>query len=188
MPASTSPSQWQLLFKIALDIFAEANAAIGHLPEWSFGGGTALMLQIEHRESHDVDLFISDPQLLPYLNPETQEYNVSCKPDSYETDGARSLKLSFDGVGEIDFISCTSITSNPVCSRRIEGHDIKLETAAEIIAKKIYYRGARALRHVKGLDREFVQKVISQLMLYETNDGLKDEAQAITTDLLARAL
>ncbi|WP_457663786.1 hypothetical protein [Sinorhizobium medicae] len=30
------------------------------------------MLQIDHRESFDVDIFLDDPQLLPYLNPKKQ--------------------------------------------------------------------------------------------------------------------
>lgn len=62
------------------------------------------MLQIDHRESHDVDLFIRDPQVLPYLNPETQGYALDIMPGSYVSDGVGSLKIVFDGVGEIDFI------------------------------------------------------------------------------------
>ena len=34
------------------------------------------MLQIDHRESHDIDLFLSDPQFLPYLNPETEGFEL----------------------------------------------------------------------------------------------------------------
>lgn len=30
------------------------------------------MLQIDHRESDDIDIFLDDPQVLPFLNPETQ--------------------------------------------------------------------------------------------------------------------
>jgi hypothetical protein len=36
----------------------------------AFGGGTAMMLQIDHRESHDVDIFLTDPQLLASLDPQ----------------------------------------------------------------------------------------------------------------------
>jgi hypothetical protein len=28
------------------------------------GGGTAMMMQIDHRSSRDIDIFVSDPQLL----------------------------------------------------------------------------------------------------------------------------
>ncbi|WP_323131355.1 hypothetical protein [Sinorhizobium medicae] len=51
------------------------------------------MLQIDHRESFDVDIFLDDPQLLPYLNPKTQGYALDINPDGYESDGSRTLKI-----------------------------------------------------------------------------------------------
>lgn len=33
----------------------------------TLGGGTALMLQIGHRDSRDIDLFLPDPQLLGWI-------------------------------------------------------------------------------------------------------------------------
>jgi len=53
------------------------------------------MLQIDHRESFDVDIFIDDPQLLTFLNPTTQSYTLAIHPDDYETDGTRALKIIF---------------------------------------------------------------------------------------------
>jgi hypothetical protein len=35
---------------------------------WTFVGGTAMMVQIDHRESDDVDIFLPDPQSLPFLD------------------------------------------------------------------------------------------------------------------------
>jgi len=63
------PSHWAELFTCAVEIISKTEEAIGFKPQWSFGGGTALMLEIDHRESYDIDIFIDDPQLLPYLNP-----------------------------------------------------------------------------------------------------------------------
>lgn len=82
-----------------LDHFEESN---GYKPEWSFGGGTALMLQIDHRESHDIDLFLDDPQVLPFLNPETKGIKLERRPDSYDTDDNGVLKLAYKDLGEID--------------------------------------------------------------------------------------
>src|SRR3546814_10996490 len=65
------PSEWPALFDLAIDILKHFNEANGFSPSWSFGGGTALMLQLDHRERHDIDLFLDDPQYLPFLNPET---------------------------------------------------------------------------------------------------------------------
>ena len=136
------PSQWPLLFDLASDIIARTTEAVGREPDWSFGGGTALMLQIDHRESHDIDLFLSDPQFLPYLNPETQGFEIERMPDTYETDGAGSLKLIFEDIGEIDFICCADITPEPSQVSELRGRTIRQETPAEIVAKKVYYRGA----------------------------------------------
>jgi hypothetical protein len=107
------------------------------------GGGTALMLQIDHRESHDIDLFLDDPQVMPFLNPETQGYSLDHNPDGYEGDGSHVLKLTFGDIGEIDFICCASITERPANKTIVRGRDVLLETPAEIVAKKIYYRGSR---------------------------------------------
>lgn len=38
--------------------------------------GTALMLQINHRESFAIDILVNDPQVLPYLSPATQGYTL----------------------------------------------------------------------------------------------------------------
>src|SRR3546814_11249323 len=66
------PSEWPALFDLAIDILKHFYEANGFSPSWSFGGGTALMLQIDHRESHAIDLPLDDPQYLPFLNPETR--------------------------------------------------------------------------------------------------------------------
>ncbi len=111
------PSQWSELFETALSIIAQAAAATYGF-DWTFGGGTALMAQIDHRESHDVDLFLTDPQLLPFLNPATQAYDLDRQPDGYDGDGSRVLKLMFDRLGEIDFICCSASPALPPRSAR----------------------------------------------------------------------
>ena len=135
------PSEWETLFDVAIIIFDHFHSDHGYMPQWSFGGGTAIMLQIDHRESHDVDLFLDDPQVLPYLNPETQGITLSRQPDSYETDGTRVLKLAYKDLGEIDFICCKNIIDNPTRQTEVRGHTVELEMPAEIIAKKVHFRG-----------------------------------------------
>ncbi|HWU64856.1 MAG TPA: nucleotidyl transferase AbiEii/AbiGii toxin family protein, partial [Ensifer sp.] len=109
---------------------------------WSFGGGTALMLQIDHRDSFDIDVFIDDPQLLPFLNTITQGHELDVWPDDYRTDGTKTLKLVFTGLGEIDFICAAELTETPSFMRPLFEEMVRLETPAEIISKKVYYRGA----------------------------------------------
>jgi hypothetical protein len=135
------PSEWPVLFDLAASILDHFQTTNGFMPDWSFGGGTALMLQIDHRESHDIDLFIDDPQVLSFLNPDTQGIPLERRPDSYDSDGASVLKLAFLDMGEIDFICAPSITADPTLSTEVRGRAIALETPAEIIAKKVYFRG-----------------------------------------------
>lgn len=99
------------------------------------------MLQIDHRESHDIDLFLDDPQLLPYLNPSTQGIPLARRPDSYSVQGTTVLKLAYSQTGEIDFIVCGDITDHPTEKHEVRGQRVALETPAEIVAKKVYYRG-----------------------------------------------
>ena len=139
MPAS----QWNKLFPVAVDLISQANAEHQLIDHWTFGGGTALMLQIDHRESHDVDLFITDPQLLGFLDPAKQSFVLSMEPAAYDGDGIGHLKLSFYNVGEIDFIVGQQQTESGFRLQDILGVPTKLETPAEIIAKKIVYRGSR---------------------------------------------
>lgn len=63
------PSQWLILLDLAIKIFDHFEKTVGSMPHWSFGGGTALMLQTDHRESHDIDIFIHDPQILLFATP-----------------------------------------------------------------------------------------------------------------------
>lgn len=134
-------SDWANLFRNAVSIIDQANSANDIAIDWTFGGGTALMLQIDHRISHDVDIFIDDPQLLPLLNPETQDFECEIVPSGYSGDGANFLKIAFDGIGEIDFILGGLLTDDPFRETEVEGRIVKLETVSEIITKKVFYRG-----------------------------------------------
>jgi hypothetical protein len=63
-------------------------------------------------------------------------------PSDYEGDGTSFIKLSFEGIGEIDFIVRQALTDAPTIEREIEGERTLLETIPEIITKKIVNRGA----------------------------------------------
>jgi hypothetical protein len=108
---------------------------------WTFGGATAMMLQIGHRESRDIDIFLPDPQLLPFLDPQRHDFQFEIWPEACECDGVRNLKLHF-GIGEIDFIVAGEMTPSPTTKANVECKDVLLETVPEIITKKIYYRAS----------------------------------------------
>jgi hypothetical protein len=163
-------SDWNNLLGVAVSIIAQANAAAGLTIDWTFGGGTALMLQIDHRVSHDVDIFIDDPQLLPLLNPETQGHGCEIVPSGYNGDGANFLKIAFDGIGEIDFIVGALLTDEPYRETEVGGRTVKLETVPEIITKKIVYRGgsikARDIFDIAAAAQEHRDEILKALRGY----------------------
>jgi len=79
---------------------------------------------------------ITDPQSLPFLDPKTHDFTFEIQPTDSKGDGAKSLKLVFESIGEIDFIVGGSLTSTPTKSTTVEGEVVQLETIPEIITKK----------------------------------------------------
>lgn len=100
-----------------------------------------MMIQIDHRESRDVDLFLPDGQYLGLLDPTKRDFEFEIAPDGVTGDGTASLKFAFTGIGEIDFIVAPALTTNATTMRSVEGRDVALETVPEIITKKVHYRG-----------------------------------------------
>lgn len=138
---STLAPAWKRLFPIACSLIDQVNSSQTVIDAWTLGGGTAMMIQIDHRDSHDIDVFLPDPQLLSLLDPKTRDFRFETPPSDYQGDGARYLKISFSGLGEIDFIVSGAITTSSSIQRIVEGRKVDLETIPEIIAKKIFYRG-----------------------------------------------
>src|SRR3546814_16281266 len=70
------PSEWPALFDLAIDILKHFNEETGFSPSWSFGGGPAIMLQIDRRESHAIDMFLDDPPYFTFFNQENKGYKI----------------------------------------------------------------------------------------------------------------
>jgi Nucleotidyl transferase AbiEii toxin, Type IV TA system len=140
--APKSQSDWARLFRVATSLIKQVNSEASVIDRWTFGGGTAMMLQIDHRESHDVDIFLEDPQFLPFLDPQKRDFKFEILPTDYGGDGTSSLKLVFNEIGEIDFIVDHPKTAEPTIERLVEGQLTLLETIPEIITKKIVHRGS----------------------------------------------
>jgi len=129
---------WETLFKRALDLIDSAKNSGAPLDDWSFGGGTVLMLRHHHRFSKDVDIFVSDPQFLGYLTPRLNS-KAESMTNSYDERG-NSLKLYFSE-GEIDFVASAPLTQNPTNIETLFGRRIQVEISTEIVAKKVWHRG-----------------------------------------------
>jgi hypothetical protein len=130
---------WEILFRRALILVDDARAKGIPVDEWTFGGGTVLMRRHRHRLSKDVDIFINDPQFIGFLSPRLSPTAESLTTD-YSED-SNFVKLSFPE-GEIDFVAAPPLTSTPAKAEILFGRSFLVETSTEIVAKKIWHRGA----------------------------------------------
>lgn len=147
---------WRVLFRRALEIIDAVAASRTWFDDWSFGGGTVLMRRFRHRVSRDVDLFVPDPQYLGYVSPRLNDKAEELTQKYLETE--MSVKLYFPE-GEIDFIASAPVTKDPPAVERILGRDVRVESTAEIIGKKVLYRG-----------RAFTGRDLFDLALVATRD------------------
>lgn len=110
--------------------------------DWTWGGGTVLMLRHQHRLSRDVDLFLNDVQHLTFLSPRLNDA-IAADVNNYE-EQANHLRCDVTGVGEIDFLVVAPVVDLEPERMEIESHgDLRVMTDREILAQKIYYRGAQ---------------------------------------------
>jgi hypothetical protein len=140
-PAALPEGFWQVLLQHAFSLVDEIAAHGIPDPFWTFGGGTVLMLRYGHRLSKDIDIFVPDPQYLGYVSPRLSDVAEGVC-DQY-VEGPGYIKL-LRPEGEIDFVASPNLTSEPFEMWELLGRAIKVETSAEIVAKKLWHRGDRA--------------------------------------------
>jgi predicted nucleotidyltransferase component of viral defense system len=132
---------WQCLLGHALTLIDEIAEHGRSDPFWTFRGGTVLMLRYGHRLSKDVDIFVPDPQYLGFVNPRISDA-ASDITTEYE-EHAQFVKLLLPE-GEIDFVVSPNLTDPGYDQWTLLDRAVKAETAAEIVAKKMWHRGDRA--------------------------------------------
>ncbi len=134
---------WEKLFPRALALIDEISRYGGIKdPFWTLGGGTVLMFRYHHRLSKDIDIFVPDPQYLGFVTPRLSDTAADLTQDYTEQPGS-FVKLQFEE-GEVDFVAAPNLLADAWETWDIGGRSVKVETAAEIIAKKMYHRGDRA--------------------------------------------
>jgi hypothetical protein len=62
-------SDWRRLLDRAINGLDRMRETGQPVPDWTLGGGTALMVHTGHRVSKDIDAFIDDAQYLSFLSP-----------------------------------------------------------------------------------------------------------------------
>jgi hypothetical protein len=144
LPSTDLPGgAWETLFPRALTLIEEIRTHGGiDDPFWTLGGGTVLMFRYRHRQSKDIDIFVPDPQYLGFVSPRLSDVAASMTEDYTEASDA-FVKLQFEE-GEVDFVAAPNLLDDAWEIWNIHGHQVKVEKAAEIIAKKMYHRGNRA--------------------------------------------
>lgn len=95
------------------------------------------MLRAEHRDSKDIDLFLTDPQLLGHLSPRLAGEAIWDTEDYDEA--ANVLKLRYPE-GEIDIIVASAISDLETDTYSFQGVEIRIEHPVEIVLKKLFYR------------------------------------------------
>jgi predicted nucleotidyltransferase component of viral defense system len=136
---------WQSLFRSALMVVGEIRKHGGRAdPFFTFGGGTVLMLRYRHRMSKDIDFFVPDPQSLAYVTPRLSDVAETLCNSQY-VEAALYVKLQLEA-GEIDFVAAPNLLPEEHAFERWDlfGESVRVETAAEIVAKKIFHRGDKA--------------------------------------------
>lgn len=128
---------WRTLVALAAEMAADAERRAGGVRMNALlGGGTRIMLTMEHRISQDVDLFVHDAQWIGFLTPRLND-EFEDRLDGYEEDSTW-VKLKHQD-GEIDFIVGGSLLNRePEFDSTVP---FALEPVEEVIAKKLFYRG-----------------------------------------------
>ncbi len=141
-PKNLPVGSWKILLQEAFKIIDDLEARGGIAkPFWTFGGGTVLMLRYGHRLSKDIDIFVPDPQYLGYVSPRLSDVAAEVSEDYVEASGYVKL---IRPEGEIDFVAASNLTNLPFEIWHLLGREVKVETSAEIVAKKLWHRGHTA--------------------------------------------
>ena len=128
---------WNRLLARALRVVDVAQSTGQSRLVWSLGGGSVLMRRHRHRHSAGVDIFLRDEQMLRRLSPSLNEAAGALSVDHVEESTA--LRIYFPE-GEVAFIACGPLTSDPLRREPILGRSVLVETSAEILAKKLWQR------------------------------------------------
>jgi hypothetical protein len=130
---------WERLFARALHLVDAAQSAGRSSIVWSLGGGSALMRRHRHRRSAGVDIFLRDERMLHRLSPRLNDAVGALSVDYVEE--STTVRIYFPE-GEVAFIAGGPLTSDPLRGEWILGRPVRVDTSAEILARKLWHRAA----------------------------------------------
>ncbi len=136
MTTGAAGSRWNDLLALAL---VHLDSVGVNRRQWTWGGGTVLMLRHRHRLSWDIDLFLHDVQTLTHLSPRLND-SVAATVDFY-TEQANHLRCVVNEIGEIDYLVAAPVIDLDPETMSLAGHGIvQVMSDREILAQKIHYR------------------------------------------------
>ncbi len=139
VPDGPHNDAWKSLLPFCFSVVDEVTREHGVDFPIRIGGGSMLLRRYGHRKSMDLDLFVTDVQLVRWCSPRSNEAALDLFPDYSEE--ANAVKL-VTGMQEIDVIAVAPIINDDAVDEvMIEGRNILVERPREILAKKIVYRG-----------------------------------------------
>jgi len=108
-----------------------------------FGGGTALAIyHFQHRKSFDIDLFVTDPQILGYLSPKHWLEDSRLFNTAKYIDLANHIRLLTKENIKIDILVSQDFIGHAIIdnSQAFFHESIYVESLEDVLAKKIVYR------------------------------------------------
>jgi hypothetical protein len=139
LPDGPHNDAWKQLLPGIFAVIKEVEQQHGVSFPIRIGGGSMLLRRYRHRQSRDLDLFVTDARLARWCSPRHNDAASDLFPD-YGEDAA-SMKLIV-GMQEVDIIVAVPLIEGEAVDH-ITLHDrtVEIERPREILAKKVVYRG-----------------------------------------------
>ena len=139
VPDGPHNDHWKALLPDCYRVVDEVTRQHGVKFPIQVGGGSMLLRRYRHRKSMDLDLFVTDAQLVRWCSPKFNESAADLFPDYNEE--AAAVKL-VTGMQEVDIIAAAPIILEEATEPAVLGkREVLVERPREILAKKVVYRG-----------------------------------------------
>lgn len=114
--------------------------------DYVLGGGTALAARWNHRHSADVDLFMENDRFQSVYSVYSTEIRSRLEENKKVGSvhqfscGDDAVAINFVPTESMTLVSTLSLTDEPLTNEYEQQTEVRLESTAEILAKKVYVR------------------------------------------------
>jgi hypothetical protein len=122
---------WELLWDRAMVALDSLQPGFKAGVFWSFGGATAMRMFYDHRDSKDIDIFVTDALVISGLSPRLNDTTERQVGSNYN-EQSNIVKLRFPE-GEVDFIiGGHLVPAVPYERMTIRGREANVERPIEV--------------------------------------------------------